>query len=249
MIHFFRNLRSKSVGRGSIREYVLYGFGEIFLVMFGILLALQVNRWNENRKASILENEFLQRLQSDLTSDITYFLQRKDSTKKQINHYRKFLTDAHRVQNSFPEFQELMCCLDYPPTELHINTTTYTELVSTGEINTIKRSGTRESVIRHYESYQRINKHLVEYDGFSNLILANTDRDIRIASMLKIYLPNPEDHVGDAWKFINDPTSDQFRALESVVFTFLMKLNTSLDYLDEIEASTKTLLDEIIEAI
>jgi hypothetical protein len=43
------------VGSGSTRKYILYAIGEIFLVMIGILLALQENNWNENRKGNILE--------------------------------------------------------------------------------------------------------------------------------------------------------------------------------------------------
>ncbi len=43
------------------RTYLLYAVGEIALVMIGILLALQVNNWNENRilaneRSTILEN-------------------------------------------------------------------------------------------------------------------------------------------------------------------------------------------------
>ena len=34
----------------SFRKYLVYAFGEVFLVMIGIILALQVNNWNEHRK-------------------------------------------------------------------------------------------------------------------------------------------------------------------------------------------------------
>ncbi len=47
-----------------------YAVGEIVLVMIGILLALQVNNWNENRKERILEIGMLNELVVGLTSDI-----------------------------------------------------------------------------------------------------------------------------------------------------------------------------------
>jgi len=50
MIKFFRNIRQKLLSEGKTTNYIKYAIGEIVLVMIGILLALQVNNWNENRK-------------------------------------------------------------------------------------------------------------------------------------------------------------------------------------------------------
>ena len=49
MIKFFRKIRQKLLGKGKIRRYLVYALGEILLVMIGILLALQVNNWNEEK--------------------------------------------------------------------------------------------------------------------------------------------------------------------------------------------------------
>lgn len=50
MITFFRRIRKRLLLESSIGKYLLYATGEIILVMVGILLALQVNNWNEERK-------------------------------------------------------------------------------------------------------------------------------------------------------------------------------------------------------
>jgi len=50
MIHFFRRIRQVLLSKSKFRKYALYAIGEIALVMFGILLALQFNNWNEQRK-------------------------------------------------------------------------------------------------------------------------------------------------------------------------------------------------------
>lgn len=65
MIIFFRRLREKFVGEGNIRRYLIYAVGEILLVMIGILLALQVNNWNEERKSSMEEQFLLSSLKED----------------------------------------------------------------------------------------------------------------------------------------------------------------------------------------
>lgn len=50
MIRFFRQLRQRLLAKNKFTQYVIYAIGEIALVMIGILLALQVNNWNEVRK-------------------------------------------------------------------------------------------------------------------------------------------------------------------------------------------------------
>lgn len=50
MIKLFRNIRKQLLNQGKTINYLKYAIGEIVLVMIGILLALQINNWNEERK-------------------------------------------------------------------------------------------------------------------------------------------------------------------------------------------------------
>jgi len=50
MIKFFRKIRQKLVSENKFSKYLLYAIGEIILVVIGILIALQINNWNEQRK-------------------------------------------------------------------------------------------------------------------------------------------------------------------------------------------------------
>ncbi len=59
MLLFLRRIRRKLINSGSARKYLLYAIGEILLVTIGILLALQVNNWNEDRKSRNEEHELL----------------------------------------------------------------------------------------------------------------------------------------------------------------------------------------------
>jgi len=73
MIKLFRHLRKNQITENqTIRKntnYFKYAVGEIGLVVIGILIAMQVNNWNENRKIRIWEDKFLNDLKRDLQSD------------------------------------------------------------------------------------------------------------------------------------------------------------------------------------
>lgn len=70
MIKFFRRIRQQLVSQNKLSKYLIYAIGEIVLVVIGILIALQLNNWNENRKLAALEVEVLQEIVQDLKDDI-----------------------------------------------------------------------------------------------------------------------------------------------------------------------------------
>ncbi|MCZ4408200.1 DUF6090 family protein [Cryomorphaceae bacterium 1068] len=69
MIKFFRRIRQKLLTESRFGSYLLYAIGEIVLVVIGILIALQINNWNEEQKQQRLEQEYYCRLSEDVTQD------------------------------------------------------------------------------------------------------------------------------------------------------------------------------------
>ena len=68
MIKFFRKIRHKLLNEGRLRKYLIYAIGEILLVMIGILLALQVNNWNEKNKKKEIQLTQLSDLKIEIKS-------------------------------------------------------------------------------------------------------------------------------------------------------------------------------------
>jgi len=70
MINFFRKTRKKMADDNRPLKYMRYAFGEIALVVVGILIALQINNWNENRKERVEEAILLKQLQVDFKANL-----------------------------------------------------------------------------------------------------------------------------------------------------------------------------------
>jgi hypothetical protein len=86
MIKFFRKIRQNLLMENKTRKYFKYALGEIALVVIGILIALSINNWNDNRKDRISERELLDNIHRDFVQNKIQF-----DTVKAIN-YRNLAT-------------------------------------------------------------------------------------------------------------------------------------------------------------
>jgi hypothetical protein len=93
MIGFFRKIRRKLADDNQFVKYSRYVIGEILLVMIGILLALQVNNWNEDRITKKIEKEQLINLVEDLKLDSLHF----DGTLIRINNISALYKEIHAI--------------------------------------------------------------------------------------------------------------------------------------------------------
>jgi hypothetical protein len=74
MMTFFRKIRQKLLEENKLGNYIKYATGEIILIMFGILLALQISEWNTNRQRQKQEIQILQDIHKE-------FLDNKEQLK------------------------------------------------------------------------------------------------------------------------------------------------------------------------
>lgn len=90
MIKFFRKLRQKLINEGNLKRYLVYAIGEILLVVIGILIALQINNLNEQKKDKAKESQILLSLSEDFKSNIV-------NLKTSIDQYPDLI---HRLQTT-----------------------------------------------------------------------------------------------------------------------------------------------------
>ncbi|WP_148453784.1 DUF6090 family protein [Formosa maritima] len=111
MIKFFRKFRENLVMENKTGKYLKYAIGEIALVVIGILIALSINNWNDNRKNRISERELLDNIHRDFVQNKIQF-----DTVKAIN-YQNLATLNSKIA-LFPierDSAKIVAFQSYPP--------------------------------------------------------------------------------------------------------------------------------------
>jgi len=98
MLKFFRRIRKKLINTGNLKKYLIYAIGEIILVVIGILIALQVNTWNDNRKSNIQEQELANKLYGELLDYQNYCNNFLGRSSEEIN-FSEFILKDWRTLN------------------------------------------------------------------------------------------------------------------------------------------------------
>ena len=160
MIKFFRRIRKSLIEQNQMGKYFRYAIGEIALVMIGILLALQVNNWNEGRKQLKLEKRYLSELVLDLQSDSLKIAYLKNRSNHQLKAKQK-LTEYFNKNKVYPtdsllEFFQLQwqSIFSFDPI-----TTTLDEMKSTGNIGVIQNLDLRRKILKVYNDYKLFNSY------------------------------------------------------------------------------------------
>src|SRR5210317_1847314 len=89
MIKLFRNIRQNLIMENKTGKYLKYAIGEIILVVVGILIALQINNWNEHRKLQNEELKLLHEVKSNLETTLANFKNDSQNNSKHIHDYNK----------------------------------------------------------------------------------------------------------------------------------------------------------------
>ncbi|MEM8928884.1 MAG: DUF6090 family protein [Bacteroidota bacterium] len=93
MIKFFRRIRQRLLSENKLRKYLIYAIGEIILVVIGILLALQINNWNESRILAKTEKKLLSEFKSNLQTNVQRLTQYRTLDRIAINSM--YLVENH----------------------------------------------------------------------------------------------------------------------------------------------------------
>ena len=154
MINIFRKIRYDLMEKNKTGKYFKYAIGEIVLVMVGILLALQVNNWNENLKNKSMETDYLIRIFQDLDDDLAAFEITNEvaqSRNKRILFLQQAINDSNLAIKSSNYFiiSIIQAGWTFEPS---ISDYTFEELKSSGRLVLIQNKDLRTSLSKYYNS-------------------------------------------------------------------------------------------------
>ncbi len=148
MIKFFRKIRYNLMSENKTGKYLKYAIGEIILVVIGILIALQINNWNENRKQNKLEQDYLKALLKEYKNNVKEVDKVIRINLKQLNYARELadFTGLEKSTISEKKFAELFFGLANSEVQYRPGTGVTNEVLNSGKLNIFKNEELKEAL-------------------------------------------------------------------------------------------------------
>lgn len=163
MIKLFRNIRRSLLSEGKTSKYLKYALGEIILVVIGILIALQINNWNDHRKSVANSKKLIAEMVNDLASDTLYLNMVETKLSKRMRLEEWMLS---RTAYNLNDIDSIKLAIDDGYFEFYINDRTFQKLQNEQQSNLVGF----DSLSAFIADYYTITKNRIE---------KNTEYDIR----------------------------------------------------------------------
>ena len=158
MLTFLRRIRQNLIKNGKSTKYLKYAIGEILLVVIGILIALQINNWNEQRKNRKTEKNLyktlIQNLEND-KADVTHKIGIVEAALKAqeifMNSSYEQLTNKYDIITIEGFLDDLGNC----STSFFPNYGFYNKIFNNNQIDLIQSKGLQMKIIELYDQYYK----------------------------------------------------------------------------------------------
>ena len=210
MLRFFSKIRYQLAAQNKVAKYLRYAVGEILLVVIGILIALQVNNWNEHRKQKIQENYYLEQLLADFEfnkSEAERNLQFSVFQSKNARLIIKSLAEPLDEDETIKWYYAInhLWFLPHP----NYNESSWGELKSTGHLELISNKDIVENISSFFADLHLINKLEDEWGSFNleyrkevNNILELDVRQRFLENLNVTHIDDPEKSAPDITPYL-----------------------------------------------
>ena len=167
LMKFFRSIRKSLVAKKNIANYLIYAIGEIFLVVIGILIALQINNWNELNKLKDTEQKYYSNLLTSLSKDSIELVRVLDSQRKSIAGQNVIIASQYvEIVNKLDkkEFADLVYDIYNGAYSFFPKYGTYNSLVSSNGLDVLKSDKIKSDLIDLYDYW------FYRYENVDNVV-------------------------------------------------------------------------------
>jgi Family of unknown function (DUF6090) len=156
MIKFFRKIRQNMIKENKASKYLLYAIGEIMLVVIGILIALGVNNWNQEKKDNHLGEDYLFRIHRDLVQDTINFRNIITHNNNLREDIKGLLITLYDGVDNIEQVQSMSAIYDKALDQVFSpNDNTYKGMVSSGALRLIQNMDLKEEIVNLYSEYDQ----------------------------------------------------------------------------------------------
>jgi len=204
-------------------KYFKYAIGEILLVMVGIILALQVNNWNEERKDKNLKQTFLIKLKSNLQDDILRFNEVSASNEKYIMRIDSAMLILNNYKNyTTTDLQKHLKFLIYS-SRFNTNRIAFDNLLSLGKINIIDNDSITERLFAYYKNIQNNKEAVTEgMDAYNRNTFGPALLEFDFLNSSEIFIPR------DLTAYVKHPFIINSLELKKQMLTYFYEQNQGL---------------------
>jgi len=214
MINFFRKKRKSLADENKALKYTRYAIGEIVLVVIGILIALSINNWNDQRKDIAKEQQILLSLREEFKQNIKELNFDHQINLSCINAITTLLNFDKNVDFETRTIDSLL--------GQAFNFATFDARL--GVINDISSSGNLE-LIRDSKLRYKMNQWTGELDDYKEDVIIRRDYWINNASLINILLPKRnQDASMDREDYLRDILIKPIQVPKSNYIEFLTNL-------------------------
>ena len=157
MIKIFRHIRQNLIMENKTSKYFKYAIGEIVLVVIGILIALQINNWNQKRQDRILEKDYYCQFLEDVNQDFLQLKEQTVATKLRLYHANAMLGLLQKDDSDFAEIMEhVKGSVSKTDAIIEPNKNAFEDLKSSGNLRLITDKNLKTKLSEYYSNEQNL---------------------------------------------------------------------------------------------
>jgi hypothetical protein len=217
MINLLRKIRYQLLAESKFSRYLIYAIGEIVLVVIGILIALAVNDWNQDRKDQKLGNNLLVRVQQELVQDTASFRAIIAHNNELREEIKGMLVTLYEGVNSVEQVQHISAIYDQSLDQVFTpNDNTYNGMVSSGTLGLIRNPELKEKIVDLYSEYNQKKALLSAINQWMGGVAVTVDTEtdfIKFSTAVSDIYTTPEMLNENDFSFLNNKEDRRFKII------------------------------------